>query len=71
MIALNYAHRVEAWSSLMSFDKSTVMVWVAIRLILVETFSGALRFFFDQAGISPLLFLPKAACILLFTLERR
>ncbi|MDU8501721.1 hypothetical protein RYB01_21395 [Pseudomonas syringae] len=68
-MVLTTANSADARSSVMSFDKSTVVVWVAISLILVETFSGALRFYFDQAGISPLLYLPKAACILLFVLE--
>ncbi|GFM80688.1 membrane protein [Pseudomonas cichorii] len=57
--------------SLLSFDKSTVVVLVAIGLILVETFSGALRFYFDKVGISPLLYLPKMACVLLFVMELR
>ncbi|EGH05618.1 hypothetical protein PSYAE_27388 [Pseudomonas amygdali pv. aesculi str. 0893_23] len=68
-MALTTANSADTRSSVMSFDKSTVVVWVAISLILVETFSGALRFYFDQAGISPLLYMPKAACILLFVLE--
>ncbi len=65
---LNPANRAGDSSSIISFDKSTVVVLVAISLILVETFSGALRFYFDKAGISPLLYLPKVACILLLTL---
>ncbi|WP_122671855.1 hypothetical protein [Pseudomonas viridiflava] len=68
---LNPANRAGDSSSIISFDKSTVVVLVAISLILVETFSGALRFYFDKAGISPLLYLPKVACILLFALELR
>ncbi|MBA1232400.1 hypothetical protein G7013_22380 [Pseudomonas viridiflava] len=68
---LNPANSAGDSSSIISFDKSTVVVWVAISLLLVETFSGALRFYFDKAGISPLLYLPKAACILLFALELR
>lgn len=68
---LNPANRAGDSSSIISFDKSTVVVWVAISLILVETFSGALRFYFDKAGIGPLLYLPKVACILLFALELR
>ncbi|RMS75888.1 O-antigen ligase-like membrane protein [Pseudomonas savastanoi] len=68
-MALTTTNSADTRSSVMSFDKSTVVVWVAISLILVETFSGALRFYFDQAGISPLLYMPKAACILLFVLE--
>lgn len=57
--------------SIMSFDKSTAVLLVAISLMLVETFSGALRFYLDQAGISVLLYGPKIACLLLFTLELR
>jgi hypothetical protein len=55
--------------SIMSFDKSTLVVLVAISLILTETFSGALRFYFDKAGISALLYLPKVGCLALFALE--
>ncbi|RMQ48110.1 hypothetical protein ALQ04_02735 [Pseudomonas cichorii] len=68
---LNPADTAEEKSSILSFDKSTIVVWVAIGLILVETFSGALRFYFDKAGISPLLYLPKMACVLLFAMELR
>lgn len=57
--------------SLLSFDKSTAIVLVAISLILVETFNGALRFYLDQAGISVVLYGPKIACLLLFALELR
>lgn len=57
--------------SLMSFDKSVVFVLVAISLILVETFSGALRFYLDKAGVSVLLYAPKIACLLFFALELR
>ena len=57
--------------SIMSFDKSTAIVLVAIGLILVETFSGALRFYLDKAGISVLLYVPKVACLLFFALELR
>ncbi|MFJ3487557.1 hypothetical protein ACIPL1_29660 [Pseudomonas sp. NPDC090202] len=57
--------------SLLSFDKSTAIVLVAISLILVETFSGALRFYLDKAGISVLLYAPKIACLLFFALELR
>lgn len=57
--------------SIMSFDKSTAIVLVAISLILVETFSGALRFYLDKAGISVVLYGPKVACLLLFALELR
>ncbi len=57
--------------SLLSFDKSTAIVLVAISLILVETFSGALRFYLDQAGLSVLLYGPKVACLVFFALELR
>jgi hypothetical protein len=55
--------------SIMAFNKSTVVVWVAISLIVVETFSGALRYYFDKAGLSGLMYLPKAACVAMFVLE--
>lgn len=55
--------------SILSFNKSMLVVWVAIGLIVVETFSGALRFYFDKAGVSGLLYLPKVACVVFFALE--
>jgi hypothetical protein len=55
--------------SILSFNKSTLVIWVAISLIVVETFSGALRYYFDMAGISALLYLPKMGCAVLFALE--
>jgi hypothetical protein len=55
----------------MSFNKSTVIVWTAISLIVIETFSGALRFYLDKAGISAVLYGPKVLCCLLFLLELR
>lgn len=67
---LNPAHAgPAAGGSILAFDKSTLITWVAISLLVVETFSGALRYYLDQAGLSPLLYLPKAACVLLFALE--
>ncbi|MFJ3521420.1 hypothetical protein ACIPO9_02995 [Pseudomonas sp. NPDC090203] len=57
--------------SILSFDKSTAIVLVAISLIFVETFSGALRFYLDQAGLSVLLYGPKVACLVFFALELR
>jgi hypothetical protein len=66
---LNSATSGDARSSILSFNKSTVVVWIAISLILMETFSGALRFYFDKAGIGPLLYVPKAACLVLFAME--
>ncbi|RMO88343.1 hypothetical protein ALQ33_02907 [Pseudomonas syringae pv. philadelphi] len=70
-MAFNPVRSADADTSILSIDKSTVVAWVAVSLILVETLSGALRFYFDQAGIGPLLYLPKVACILLFVLELR
>jgi hypothetical protein len=55
--------------SILTFNKSTLIVWVAISVIVSETFAGALRYYFDQVGVSPLLYLPKFACLLFFTLE--
>jgi hypothetical protein len=57
--------------SIMSFDKSTAIVWLAISLIFVETFSGALRFYLDKAGLALLMYGPKIACIVFFALELR
>jgi hypothetical protein len=57
--------------SIMSFNKSTVIVWTAISLIVIETFSGALRFYLDKAGISAVLYGPKVLCCLLFLMELR
>lgn len=68
---LNPANSADKQLSIMSFDKSSVVVWVAIGLLVVETFSGALRFYFDKAGVGPLLYVPKVACVLLFALELR
>ncbi|MBC3950892.1 MULTISPECIES: hypothetical protein [Pseudomonas] len=68
---LNSAKGSDARSSILSFNKSTVVVWIAISLILIETFSGALRFYFDKAGIGPLLYVPKIACLVMFALELR
>jgi hypothetical protein len=68
---LNSANGSDDHSSILSFNKSTAVVWIAISLIVIETFSGALRFYFDKAGIGPLLYVPKAACLLLFALELR
>ncbi|WNW12570.1 hypothetical protein RRX38_15940 [Pseudomonas sp. DTU_2021_1001937_2_SI_NGA_ILE_001] len=54
--------------SILAFDLSTLVTWVAISLLVVETFSGALRYYLDLAGLGPLLYLPKAACVLMFGL---
>lgn len=66
---LNAANGAGQAPSSLSVRKSTLIAWIAISLILVETFSGALRFFFDLAGISAVLYLPKVACVALFLLE--
>lgn len=63
--ALNSTER----PSILTFNKSTLIIWVAISLIVSETFAGALRYYFDQMGISPLLYLPKIACLVFFVLE--
>jgi hypothetical protein len=55
--------------SILSFNASTVIVWTAISLIVVETFSGALRFYLDKAGLSAVLYGPKILCCLLFALQ--
>ena len=68
---LNSANKADDNASRLSFNKSTAMVWAAISLIVVETFSGALRFYLDQAGLSPALYLPKIACLILLLMELR
>ncbi|MGY4491014.1 hypothetical protein [Pseudomonas sp. TE3610] len=50
-------------------SKSLIVLLVAISLVVVETFSGALRFFLDQAGLSVLMYPAKAACLALFAVE--
>ncbi len=50
-------------------SKSLIVLLVAISLIVVETFSGALRFYLDQAGLSVLMYPAKAACLALFAVE--
>ena len=55
--------------SILSFNKSTAIVWTAISLIVIETFSGALRFYLDKAGISAVLYGPKVLCCMLFLFE--
>lgn len=66
---LNAANDAGQAPSILSVQKSSLMVWVVISLILIETFSGALRYFFDLAGISAVLYLPKVACVALFLIE--
>ena len=53
----------------MAFDKPTLLTLVVASLLLTETFSGALRYYFDMAGISWLLYLPKIACLAALSLE--
>ncbi|MDH0746028.1 hypothetical protein N5D61_06680 [Pseudomonas sp. GD03842] len=55
--------------SILSFNISTAIVWTAISLIVVETFSGALRFYLDKAGLSAVLYGPKILCCLLLMLQ--
>ncbi len=45
------------------------MTLVVASLLLTETFSGALRYYFDMAGITWLLYLPKVACLAALGLE--
>jgi hypothetical protein len=68
---LNAANRDDNNASTLSFNKSTAMVWVAISLIVIETFSGALRYYLDQVGLSPVLYVPKVGCLILLLLELR
>jgi hypothetical protein len=56
-------------SNPLAFDKPTLLTLVVASLLLTETFSGALRYYFDMAGISWLLYLPKVACLLALSLE--
>jgi len=53
----------------LAFDKPTLLTLVVASLLLTETFSGALRYYFDMAGISWLLYLPKVACLAALSLE--
>lgn len=61
--------RFEAPAARLAVNKSTLVIWTAIGLLFAETFSGALRYYFDQAGVSALLYLPKVLCVVLFALE--
>ena len=56
-------------SNPLAFDKPTLLTLVVASLLLTETFSGALRYYFDMAGISWLLYLPKVACLIALGLE--
>lgn len=56
-------------ASILSFNYSTVVAWVAISLLVAETFGGALRYYLDGIGASGLLYVPKIACLGLFAVE--
>ncbi|EWC42649.1 hypothetical protein GFL09_18800 [Pseudomonas stutzeri] len=56
-------------SNPLAFDKPTLLTLVVASLLLTETFSGALRYYFDMAGITWLLYLPKVACLAALGLE--
>ncbi|MBE7377026.1 hypothetical protein [Pseudomonas lopnurensis] len=56
-------------SNPLEFDKPTLLTLVVASLLLTETFSGALRYYFDMLGISWLLYLPKVACLAALSLE--
>src|SRR5690606_41688065 len=58
-------------SNPLAFDKPTLLTLVVASLLLTETFSGALRYYFDMAGVSWLLYLPKVACLIALGLEDR
>ncbi len=53
----------------LEIDKASLALWLAASLLLVETFSGALRFYLDLAGVPWLLYLPKVACLAMVALE--
>lgn len=65
----NFALSPNERPSILTFNKSTFIVLIAISLIISETFAGAMRYYGDQMGISALLYLPKIACLLVFGLE--
>ncbi|TWI47272.1 hypothetical protein IQ22_04336 [Pseudomonas duriflava] len=46
-----------------ALSKASVMAWIATSLLIIETFSGALRYYSDIAGLAALLYLPKLACL--------
>lgn len=68
-MTLPYAASKPADRPWLSVHVSTLMVWTAISLIVTETFSGALRYYLDQAHLAPLMYLPKALCSTMFALE--
>ncbi|QQN51084.1 hypothetical protein [Stutzerimonas balearica] len=53
----------------LAFDKSSLYTLIAASLLLTETFSGALRYYLDMAGVSWLLYLPKLACLAAIAVE--
>ncbi len=50
-------------------DKAALLVAITASLLLVETLSGALRYYFELAGVGWLLYLPKLACLAAVGLE--
>lgn len=56
-------------SSTLAIDKPTLLALIAASLLVTETFSGALRFYGDMAGISWMMYLPKIACLAAVALE--
>nr|WP_019366441.1 hypothetical protein [Pseudomonas luteola] len=55
--------------NLLKPDKADCLFIIALSLLFTETFSGALRYYLDQAGLAALLYLPKAACLSAALLE--
>lgn len=53
----------------LALDKPGLYATIFLSLLVVETFSGALRYYFDQAGVAALLYLPKLACLAAVGLE--
>lgn len=47
----------------LAIEKSTLMALAFGSLLLMETFAGALRFYFDVMGVSWLFYLGKIACL--------
>ncbi|MEE9102934.1 hypothetical protein VXJ36_22240 [Pseudomonas nitroreducens] len=47
-----------------TFDRSLLVLWVVVAVLLVETFNGALRFYADQVGLSALVYVPKVGCVI-------
>lgn len=53
----------------LAIDKPTLLTLIAVSLLFVETFSGALRYYADMAGVPWVTYLPKIACLLAVALE--